>query len=201
MTYNPQRPERRSPRLKGYDYSQEGAYFVTICTQHRVSLFGAVANTEMQINAAGQMITDCWERLPTKYPAVELDLYCVMPNHFHGIIVIMRDHGAGKMGAHVGAPLQDASGLVGVDPHVRPIPANNEQGEHTDTLSAIMQWFKTMTTNAYMRGVREQNWESFQGKLWQRSFHDHIIRSETSLNALREYTQQNPARWETDEFY
>jgi REP element-mobilizing transposase RayT len=116
------------------------------------------------------MVAECWERLPTKFPDVELDLFCVMPNHFHGILVMVR-----SAGAHTGAPLP--------------------------SLSTVLQWFKTMTTNAYMRGVREQNWESFHGKLWQRSFHDHIIRSEESLNMLRAYTQQNPARWEADEFY
>ncbi len=185
MTDNPQRPARRSPRLKGYDYSQEGAYFVTVCTQHRVPLFGEVVDAEMRLNMAGEMVAAIWEGIPLKYPDVELDLYCVMPNHFHGIILILR-----PPGAHGGAPLQD-TGVVGADPRVRPQPS----------LSTIMQWFKSLTTHRYMRGVREQNWETFHGKLWQRSFHDHIIRSENGLNRLRTYTQQNPARWETDEFY
>ena len=69
------------------------------------------------------------------------------------------------------------------------------------SLSNVMQWFKSLTTRAYTRGVQEQNWEPFHGKLWQRSFHDHIIRSEAALNTLRAYTQQNPTRWESDEFY
>lgn len=102
MTYNPQRPARRSPRLKGYDYSQEGAYFVTVCTQHRTPLFGEVVKGEMRLNMAGEMVAACWEDIPLKFPDVELDLYCVMPNHFHGIIVIIRpqdadrDVGAGR---------------------------------------------------------------------------------------------------------
>jgi len=164
---------------------------VTVCTQHRVHLFGEVVDGEMRLNGAGEMVAACWEQLPLKFPDVDLDLYCVMPNHFHGIVVIIRDYVVGNAGAHGGAPLRDAGGGVGADPRVRP---------HT-SLSTVMQWFKSLTTHTYMRGVREQNWESFHGKLWQRSFHDHIIRSETSLNTLRAYTQQNPARWEADEFY
>src|SRR5262245_32692603 len=79
MSYNAERPARRSPRLRGYEYSQEGAYFVTVCVQHRLPLFGAVQDGEMRLNNAGRMVADCWKRLPTKFPDVVLDLYCVMP--------------------------------------------------------------------------------------------------------------------------
>ncbi len=207
MTYNPQRPARRSPRLKGYDYAQEGAYFVTICVQHRLPLFGAVQDGVMHLNDAGRMVAACWEGLPARFADVELDLYCVMPNHFHGIVLIIRPH---QTGAHGSAPLQDGCGVgaepggsgahggtplhdadVGADPRVRP---------HM-SLSTVIQGFKSLTTHAYMRGVQEHDWGSFHGKLWQRSFHDHIIRSEESLNMLRAYTEQNPARWEADQFY
>jgi REP element-mobilizing transposase RayT len=69
------------------------------------------------------------------------------------------------------------------------------------TVSRMMQWFKTMTTNAYIRGVKNNGWRPFEGHLWQRSFHDHIIRHEKSLNILREYIVYNPARWAEDKFY
>jgi REP element-mobilizing transposase RayT len=191
MDDNPQRPARRSPRLKGYDYAQEGAYFVTICTQHRAHLFGEVLEGEMRLNAAGEMVAYWWGELSQKYPNVEVDAYRVMPNHLHGIILIVGEgRGASQTGlpsvARPGVPLQESSGGGAIRPGA--------------SLLTIIQWFKTMTTNAYLRGVREQGWESFHGKLWQRSFHDHIIRTEHSLNTLREYSENNPMRWEEDEF-
>jgi len=198
MAYNPQHPARRSPRLKGYGYSQEGAYFVTVCVQHRQPLFGTVQDGVMHLNDAGHMVAACWERLPAKFPDVELDLYCVMPNHFHGIVLILRAPEP-QTGAHGGAPLQDAGDVVGAEP-VRPKEVPLGIRPNT-SLSAALQWFKSLTTHTYMHGVREHQWESFHRKLWQRSFHDHIIRSEEALNVLRAYTEQNPARWEADEFY
>jgi REP element-mobilizing transposase RayT len=200
MTYNPQRPGRRSPRLKDYDYSQEGAYFVTVCTQHRLSLFGEVVKSEMRRNMAGEMIAACWEDIPLKLPDVELDLYCVMPNHFHGIVVIIRDYIGGN--ADVGAgrrarPRDDVDVGAG---RVRPTEVPSGARPAT-SLITVMQRFKSLTTHAYMRGVQEQNWPSYHGKLWRRSFHDPIIRSENGLHKLRAYIQQNPARWEADEFY
>jgi putative transposase len=83
-----ERHHRRSIRLKGYDYSQAGAYFVTICTQDRACLFGDVVNGEMLLNAAGRMVQTVWDDVPNHYPGVELDAFVVMPNHVHGIVVV-----------------------------------------------------------------------------------------------------------------
>ena len=92
-----------------------------------------------------------------------------MPNHFHGIIFIASPTALADKGGHVGPPLQ-----------------------------RIMQWFKTMTTNEYIHGVKEHGWPAFQGNLWQRSFYEHVIRDEESLNRIREYIVNNPQRWELD---
>jgi REP element-mobilizing transposase RayT len=88
MPYDPTRHHRRSIRLKGYDYSQAGAYFITICTQDRACLFGKVVNGEMQLNDAGRMVLAEWNMLPERFPHVVLDAFVVMPNHVHGIVVI-----------------------------------------------------------------------------------------------------------------
>src|SRR3970040_753664 len=88
MKYDPQKHHRRSIRLKGYDYSRAGAYFVTIVTQHRECVLGETANEEMRLNAAGQMAEKWWLELNHKFPNVDTDEYVVMPNHFHGIVVI-----------------------------------------------------------------------------------------------------------------
>ena len=89
MTHDPERRHRRSIRLKGYDYAQAGAYFVTVCTQDRVCLFGNVVDGKMRLNAVGQMVQAAWGDLPNHYPHVELDEFVIMPNHVHGIIFIV----------------------------------------------------------------------------------------------------------------
>ena len=164
---------RKSPRLSGYDYSQEGAYFVTVCVQGRQDLLGEILHGEMRLNQAGCMVERWWHKLASNFPALETDFYVVMPNHFHGIVLIAENTAsalpASRQGAHMGAPLQK-----------------------------IMQWFKTMTTNEYIHGVKEHGWPQFQGSLWQRSFYDHVIRDEASLNRIREYISTNPRRWDLD---
>ena len=91
MSYDPNKHHRRSVRLKGYDYMQVGAYFVTICTQNRECLFGEVVDGEMQVNEFGHVVADCWRWLGNQYPYIVIDGWVVMPNHLHGIIVIMND--------------------------------------------------------------------------------------------------------------
>ncbi len=144
----------------------------------------------MQMNAAGEMVSVWWKHLAEKYLAVELDAYVVMPNHFHGIIVINR-YAASVGAAQRGRPEKPTpSESSGAGTPARPY-----------TLSDMMRWFKTMTTNHYIRGVDEQGWKAFPGKLWQRSFHDRIIRDEREWDALRGYILTNPARWAEDRFY
>ena len=189
MGYDPHKHHRRSIRLQGYDYSQAGVYFVTICVQHRLCL--------LEDTAVSAMIQTWWEKLPEKFPMVILDVFVIMPNHIHFIIII--DH---NVGAH---------------PRVRPEPVHDSRlgqahdqgqthgaapmGEMPPTLGMIVQWFKTMTTNAYIRGVKAQNWEPFPGKLWQRNYYEKIIRNERQLTAVREYIYNNPNNWREDELY
>jgi putative transposase len=165
--------QRKSPRLSGFDYSSQGAYFVTVCVQDRQGLLGAILNGEMRLNQAGCMVEKWWKKLESNFPTLKTDSYVVMPNHFHGIAFMTEKTSSGlpdcRQGAHMGAPLQK-----------------------------ILQWFKTMTTNEYIHGVKEHGWPQFYGGLWQRSFYDHVIRDEESLNRIREYIATNPLRWDLD---
>lgn len=177
MKYDPHESHRRSIRLRDYDYTQAGAYFVTICTQGRVCLFGAVVDGEMELNDAGRMVGRWWGELMTKFPSVALDDCVVMPNHVHGIVII------------VGADL-------GVCPDT---PVAEAKGAHTGApLPRIVQWFKTMTTNEYIRGVKQRGWAPFHGRLWQRNYYEHVIRSEDGLDRIRQYILDNPAKWPED---
>ena len=209
--YNPILHHRRSIRLKGYDYSQAGAYFVTMVTQDRECQFGEIAEDDFRPNSAGEMIARWWQELSNKFPSVELDEYVIMPNHFHGIIVIVEDKGS-KEGEHVGspqlgAPQPGAPRSVGADLRVGP-----DQGEHIGSpqpgapqqrrhapLSQIIQWFKTMTTNEYIRGVKQCGWPQFRGKLWQRNYYERIIRDESELALIRKYIAENPVKWALDQ--
>jgi REP-associated tyrosine transposase len=173
MKYDAEKYRPQSIRLKGYDYRQAGAYFVTVCTQERACLFGNVAEGQMRLNDAGQMIERWWFELNQKFTTVETDEFVVMPNHFHGIVVIP----------------------VGADLRVGPIPEGTHAGA---PLPTIIQWFKTMTTNEYIRGVKAASWPSFNGGLWQRNYYEHIIRNEDSLNRIRQYIIDTPARWAFD---
>jgi putative transposase len=177
--YNPEIHHRRSIRLKDYDYSQAGAYFVTLCIKGKGCLLGEIVNRAMVLNDAGKMIEKWWCKLSEKFEFIELDKYVIMPNHFHGIV-----------------------NIVGADPGVCPVIKNKNinQGEHTGSpLHRIVQLFKTMTTNEYIHGVKQYNWPPFSGKLWQRNYYEHIIHNEDELNKIREYIVLNPATWHEDD--
>jgi putative transposase len=174
MPYDPNRHHRRSIRLKGYDYSQAGAYFITLCTQDRACLFGRVVNGEMRLNDAGRMVLAEWNRLPERFPQVVLDAFVVMPNHVHGILVITDP--APTVGATVGATTRVAPTTVG----------------------NIIGAFKSRVTVEYIRGVKTSGWPPFRGRLWQRNYYEHIIRNERALNAIRQYIMENPRRGHRD---
>lgn len=172
---------RRTLRLKGYDYSQAGAYFVTICVQDRVCLFGDVVDGNVRLNDAGRMVERWWLELNRKFAYVQSDAFVVMPNHIHGIIVIQ---------SNVGADLCVCPGGE---------PGAQHPGAHTGApLPEIVQWFKTMTTNAYIRHVRADGWRPFRQRLWQRNYFEHIIRNDVTLAHIRQYIADNPLRWARD---
>ena len=218
MPYDPARHHRRSIRLRGYDYARAGAYFVTIVMQGRECLLGNVAEGEMALNDAGRMIEKWWLELNHKFPSVDTDEYVVMPNHFHGIVVITPTDNVGadlRVGP-VGGEYADRGEHAGGEHAGSPLPANTESGqcvelgEHLDRgehaggehagspLPTIIQWFKTMTTNEYIRGVKQLGWPPFPGKLWQRNYYEHIIRDERDLERIRAYIANNPHQWALD---
>jgi REP element-mobilizing transposase RayT len=190
MRFDPKRHHRRSIRLRGYDYSQLGAYFVTICVQDRECLFGEVVEEEMRLNDAGRMVQDVWNDLPRYYPGVALDAFVVMPNHIHGIIILV---GAGPCACpDAGQP------IVGAGPRACPDAGQPQGVARTLGLPDVVHRFKTMTTKRYTDGVKRFGWLPFRGRLWQRNYYEHIIRNEESLYRIREYILTNPMRWMMD---
>jgi REP element-mobilizing transposase RayT len=321
MRYDPERHHRRSIRLRGYDYRAVGAYFITIVAQDRACLFGEVVEGAMRLNDAGRMVERWWLELNRRFPHVSTDAYVVMPNHFHGIVVIHSrppdttttpdstgahgggahggdahdggahdggipdvgadlrvcpdsggahdvgadlrvcpDSGGARLGADlrvcpdsggahdvgadlrvcpdsggahdvgadlrvcpdsggahgVGADLRvcpDSGGAHGVGADLRVCPDSggahdvgadlrvcpDSGGAHIGApLPTIVQWFKTMTTNEYIRMVKHAGWTPFQGRLWQRNYYEHIIRNERALERIRDYILTNPLHWHLD---
>ena len=184
--YDPKKKDhRRSIRLKGYDYAQPGAYFVTIVTQDRACLFGAVADGEVQLNNAGQIAKAAWDELPARFPSVRLDAFIVMPNHVHGIIMV---------GAQFIAPQKTPPTNVGAQFIVPPDgfgATNPGVMNHAPTLGEMVRAYKAAST----RLIRQAGTTDFA---WQRNYYEHVVRDEESLNRIRQYVLDNPARWAFD---
>ncbi len=197
-----QLPKRKHLRLPEYDYAQEGVYFVTVCTKGKVCLFGNVVDGKMVLNDAGEMIKSVWDAIPEHYPGIETDEFVVMPNHFHGIIVIADSSvGATPRGCpNIMAPHDEQRQRLRQAPEdgqaQGPAPTRNH--DHGLSLPDVVHRFKSMTTNAYIQGVRKNGWAPFNGKLWQRNYFERVIRNERELHEIREYIEKNPLRWTLD---
>jgi REP element-mobilizing transposase RayT len=166
----PKRKRRpNSLRLPHHDYSQMGAYFVTICTKHRLMIFGGVVKEQMIKNDAGKIVQQCWEDLPNHYDCT-LGEFVVMPNHIHGIVILGQEEQLS--GDRVGAGL-------------RPTP--------TVGLPEIVRALKSFSA----RRINEQQ-RSPGRTIWQRGFYDHIIRDDESLGNITEYIRYNPIKWKED---
>lgn len=186
---NPQFHSRRSIRLKGYDYSRAGLYFITLCVQYRERLFGEIRpvgaalvaalnpnlnptptySQSMILNDAGRMIESEWLALKKRFAHIELHEYVVMPNHFHAILEIIEEMAT-----------------------TRVAPTTNK------TVGDMIDAFKSITTVEYIRGVKNHEWNRFEGKLWQRDYWEHIIRDEESYERIAAYIARNPDKWNED---
>ncbi len=206
------RNRRNTMRLYGYDYSLTGMYFLTIVVQNRLQLFGYVRNGIMVLNHAGLMVENRYWEIEHKFPDKRCHAMVVMPNHFHCIIENMepcakKSHenlwdvlhsDKNEWDAHVGAPLQR-------ERLENEFTTNTKYGidniKYGASIGNVMDWFKTMTTNEYIRGVKNENWIPFDKKLWQRNYYDHIIRNNRSFQKITDYILNNPVEWHLDEFF
>ena len=155
MKYDPDIHHRRSIRLKGYDYSQAGAYFVTICAQNRECLFGEILDGEMALNVAGRMIETIWHELPEHYLGVGIDAFQVMPNHMHGIVIV----GAGPRACPDDAVQTPNTGQPRGANTGQPRGANTGQPRGvapTLSLPDVVHRFKSLTTKRYIYGVKQK---------------------------------------------
>ena len=200
---------RRSIRLAGYDYSQSGAYFITIVTQDRVSLFGSIVDGKMQLNEWGQIVWQCWVEIPAHFSNAVLDEFVVMPNHVHGIIVLVNPSGATNVGmTNMGTTNMGATNVgmtnVGMTnmgttnmgathvgaTHASPLPA---RGPQRQSVSSIVGSFKSAVT----KRINQQRGTP-GASVWQRNYYEHIVRNEEEWRRIAAYIQNNPSRWKKD---
>ena len=183
----------RPRRLREYDYSQDGAYSVTICTDWRKHLFGRVTVGRMELNAVGQAVEQAWQGLPEHYPHVELDVFVVMPDHVHGIVVFVGGEVVPGMGLDSVSKLGSAT--VGSRPEEAGLkPARTQDEAPTKVrrhgLSEVVRGFKTYS------GRRVNGLRGTPGvAVWQRGYYEHVVRNEEDMNRIRQYFQENPLRW------
>ncbi len=187
MPYDPKKHHRRSIRLKGYDYTQPGAYFITICTQNRECLFGEVVDGRMVLNELGQVARECWLAIPDHFPHSRLDEFVIMPNHVHGIIWIVGPDGKKELPA-VGWNRIPVGAKDLLPPRGNPSPRPKGTSR---TIGSMVRGFKIGVTK-----WARQHTDIYQ--VWQRNYYEHIIRNMEALRRIRWYIRMNPRRWAGD---
>jgi REP element-mobilizing transposase RayT len=177
MTFTSDIHHRKSIRLRGYDYSQAGLYFITICTHGRLPIFGKISDGKMMPNEGGKMVEKCWHAIPDHFPWAMLDEFVVMPNHVHGIIIV---------GANNHLP----------PPNNHLPPPNNHLPQHgtSRTVGSIVRGFKIGATKWFRANTDVH-------AVWQRNYYEHIIRNEEAYLKIAEYIQANPLLWGKDTYY
>ena len=208
MPYDPNIHHRKSIRLKGYDYSQAGMYFITLCVQDKLCLFGEVVNGEMVLNDAGRVAKACWLNIPEHFPNAILHEHIVMPNHVHGIIEFV---GANHYSPEPCSPANDSPEPFApnnnfYNNHFTNNPSSNNDlpEKRANNDSPLRSPSKTIgsVVRGYKIGVVK--WFRLNGNLgniWQRNYYEHIIRNEQSYYRISEYILNNPKNWDKDTFY
>lgn len=182
MKFNPDIHKRETRRLKNYDYSSEWLYFLTIAIKDKLCLFGEIKNNRINLFESGKMIKKLWLELEEDFENIKLYDFIVMPNHFHWIIEIIKNETDNRV-------------------NTRFTPTGGEFHYNKNSISSIIQAFKSKTTNKYIKLVYENKTNPFYKKLWQKDFYEHIIRNEKSYLKILEYIINNPVKWEEDKFY
>jgi REP element-mobilizing transposase RayT len=195
MPFDPDKHHRRSVRLKEYDYTQSGAYFVTVCKYQRDGLFGEVINERMQVNAYGEIAYREWVQTAALRPHVELDAFVVMPNHIHAIVVITQTPASDAPNTEITPNPPINAHTVGARRAVPPIPSPARQFGTSipGSLSTIIGAYKSAVTKEVNRLRNTPG-----AAVWQRNFYERVIRNEQMLNAIRTYIEANPSTWAQD---
>jgi putative transposase len=200
--YHPSIHHRRSIRLKGYDTTQAGAYFVTMVAWQRECLFGEVVDGVMRLSPIGKMVQAEWRQIPRHFPHTHLETFVVMPNHAHGIVVIDDAVEGGDGGATRNEPDGDRDGVDGGPEEAwdgegrATLQITRPNGPTAGSLGAMIGLWKSRATKRIWRlpGIGRH-------PIWQRNYYEHIIRSEAEFRRIWKYIDGNPIEWEKDQLY
>lgn len=224
--FNPSIHHRKSIRLKGYDYSQSGLYFITICCYNKECMFGEISNGTMTLNSAGQVAQHCWQEIPSHFPNVILHEHIIMPNHIHGIIEITDTAGA----KNISPSSKSIDNLENNDLNIIQNDFNedterinyefnkniertkndvndNDRAKNISPLQETTNFRSpSKTIGSVIRGFKigvtkwmRQNTEIYD--VWQRNYYEHIIRNDASYELISDYILNNPSKWQEDTFY
>ena len=209
--YNPDKHQRRSIRLKGYDYSSAGLYFITICCQNRISRFGHIENGTMILNEFGRVANDEWLNTPNIRKNIQLGEFIIMPNHMHGIIRILHaaefnlPNSTGELHSPKSKEMHspkskefnqsDHEGVCKTPPQSpQPRQSRHTPQSPSQTIGAIIRGYKSSVT-------KQLKSLGLNDKLWQRNYHEHIIRNDKAHENISNYIINNPQKWDNDKFY
>ena len=170
-----------SARLKNWDYSANGYYYITICTKDRIHYFGNIINDEMILSKIGNMAYKYWQEIPNHFPFVRLDEFIIMPNHVHGIVVIKNDT----------CNVETLQCNVSTDTD----NFHSKISPKSKSLSTIIRSYKSICTKTINKSKNEIFFA------WQPRFYDHIIKNEKELENMRNYIFYNPQKWAEDDYY
>lgn len=200
MSYNPEIHHRKSIRLKGYDYSEAGLYFITICTQNRKHLFGEIKEGKMILNEYGKIAFTEWEKTEEIRNNCLLHEFIIMPNHIHGIIELLFKKGEGKDIGKFKSPSQTIGSIIrgfkiATIKRIKDLILNNNSS------TGELQFAPTKDFAPTKKFAPTEEIKSLNFKIWQRNYYEHIIRNEKSYQNISNYIMNNPQKWLDDKFY
>ena len=185
MKFDPQKHHRRSIRLKEYDYAQPGGYFITIVTYQRECLFGEIVNGEMRLNKFGMVARQQWEKLPKRFPNIELGAFVIMPNHVHGIIQIIEVSRRGTAESTNDFDIESSRRAPTHEQFQKPVAGS---------IPTIIRSYKSAV--AYrINLMRNTNGVP----VWQRNYYEHVVRNIEDWNRIHKYIEANPFMWADDD--
>jgi REP element-mobilizing transposase RayT len=217
-----------STRLPGWDYSSPGFYFVTICVKNRECLFGEIINGKMVVNEFGRIVQNCWDDLTNHYNRIKLDEFIIMPNHVHGILIILSENDycndsissdchnvetgfkpnvetglrpvlKGGVPVIPGRSNHIVTGKSLIETGLKPVSTEKSKFQASQKRHGLSEIVRALKSYSAQRINKIRNSSGIT--IWQSLFYDHIIRDEDDLLMIREYIQNNPAKWEEDEEY
>ena len=211
MPYNSNLHNRNSIRMQGYDYTQIGSYFITICTRHKECLLGEITDGKMKLSSLGEIVYCQWLQLPNRFSNIILDAFIIMPNHIHGIVIINGENPPRRGEAGDTRHNSSANNLISPAspdlPNREPLqllksnpcsPKNYKKPHGTipGSVGAIIQNYKSLTSRKINTLFRAKT-----TTIWQRNFYEHIIRDEMDLDRIVAYIENNPISWSDDKYF